>query len=159
MSQDSIAHYFEQDHARLDRLFGTFRASKQADPAAAEQAYREFAVGLTRHIAWEEHVLFPVFEAKTGLQQTGPGVVMRMEHQHIIRLLEAILTQVEHGDAVGNADEAALSELLHAHNQKEEQILYPLIDQHLDDEERREVLAKMAHVAEGITQGGGTDAG
>ena len=73
MPQESIARYFEQDHARLDRLFGTFRASKQSDRAAAEHTYRQFALGLTRHIAWEEHILFPVFEAKTGLQHTGPA--------------------------------------------------------------------------------------
>ena len=146
MSQESIARYFEQDHARLDRLFGTFRANKQSDRTVAEQTYREFAAGLTRHIAWEEHILFPVFETKTGLQHTGPAVVMRMEHRHIIHLLEAILHKLEHRDVATDAEEAALIELLKAHNQKEEHILYPLIDEHLSNEERQAVFAKMEQI-------------
>lgn len=158
MPQQTISRYYEQDHARLEELFTAFRAAKQSDLAAAESAYRQFATGLTRHILWEEHILFPLFDAKAGTAGLGPTAVMRMEHQRIIQLLEAILHRIEHHDVRGDAEETALVELLEAHNQKEEQILYPLIDQHLDDEERQDVFAKMEHVAVGVTQGGGADA-
>lgn len=146
MPQQTITQYYEQDHARLDKLFTQFQATKQSDLAAAEPAYREFAAGLTRHILWEEHILFPLFDAKAGTAGLGPTAVMRMEHQRIIQLLEAILHRIEHRDVSGDTEEAALAELLTAHNQKEEHILYPLIDEHLSDEERQAVFTKMDRI-------------
>lgn len=152
MSQQSIAQRYEQDHARLDKLFKEFRTTKRSNGATAESTYRQFATGLTRHILWEEHILFPLFDAKAGTAGQGPTAVMRMEHRQIIQLLEAILHKLEHRDVAEGGEEAALTELLEAHNQKEEHILYPLIDECLSDDERQAVFTKMDQItADGQT--------
>lgn len=157
MGQQSIAHYYEQDHARLGGLFERFRTTKRSNQTAAGQAFRQFADGLKRHIVWEEAILFPLFEAKTGVHGMGPTAVMRMEHQQIRALLDAILLKVEHQDAAGDAEENALLEVLDAHNRKEEHMLYPLIDQHLSDEERQGVFTKMDQIGgDGRTPCGAT---
>ena len=146
MLQQSITQYYEQDHARLDTLLKEFRANKRSNLAVAEPAYRQFAAGLTRHILWEEHILFPLFDTKAGTAGMGPTAVMRMEHRQIIQLLEAILHKLEHRDVAKDSEETALVELLAAHNQKEESILYPLIDESLSDDERQEVFTKMDQI-------------
>ncbi|MBI1953497.1 MAG: hemerythrin domain-containing protein [Candidatus Omnitrophica bacterium] len=146
MTQPSIVSYYGQDHDRLDGLFKQFQAGKRSDPETAGKTYREFMAGLKRHIVWEEEILFPLFEDKTGMRDVGPTAVMRMEHQQIRGFLDAILQKVERQEAASDAEEAALLEVLSAHNQKEEQILYPLIDEHLSGAEREDVFTKMKHL-------------
>ena len=70
-----------------------------------------------------------------------------MENEKIRELLNAILLKVEHQDVAGDAEAVALLDLLHAHNLKVEQILFPLIDQHLSDEERQGVFTRMNQIA------------
>ena len=98
-------------------------------------AWAEFELGLRRHIGFEEEILFPGFEAGTGMSpQAGPTAVMRIEHREIERLLEAI-----RGALAGIADPLPLRTELHrvlaAHNMKEEQVLYPMTDRALGPEE------------------------
>ena len=142
MKEASITRYFQRDHDRLDALFKQFQHLKKTATPKAEGNFGEFKSGLERHIAWEEDILFLRFEEKTGMGGTGPTEVMRMEHRQIKQLLEAIRQGLQQGTA-SDSDEAALVEILHAHNQKEEQILYPAIDELLTDQDRLEVFARM----------------
>ena len=142
MKAASITQYFELDHDRLDALFEHFQHLKKTATPKAEGNFWEFKSGLESHIAWEEDILFPRFEEKTGMRGTGPTEVMRMEHRQIKQLLEAIRWRLQQA-TVSDLEEAALLEILHAHNQKEEHILYPAIDGLLTDQDRLEVFARM----------------
>ena len=75
--QQTITVFFEQDHDRLDELFKTFQQLKRSDFSKAKEAFKEFKVGLQRHIVREEDLLFPLWEKKTGRLEEGPTVVMR----------------------------------------------------------------------------------
>ena len=70
--QKTICEFFEQDHDRLDELFKTFQKMKRSDFAKAKEAFKAFKVGLQRHIVWEEDLLFPLWEEKTGMSEEGP---------------------------------------------------------------------------------------
>lgn len=129
---EKITTHFAADHDRLDALFTEFQALKRKDPAAAKEKFKGFLKGLTRHIVWEEDVLFPLFEQKTGMSDSGPTAVMRMEHRQIKGHLDAIHDKVRVADPDSDASEKALLEVLKDHNMKEEQILYPAIDMGLD---------------------------
>ena len=48
-----------------------------------KECFEKFKFGLHRHIAWEEEILFPLFEEKTGMTDGGPTFVMREEHRQI----------------------------------------------------------------------------
>ena len=61
MNTDSITGNFEDDHARLDRLFQEFQGTKRHDLARAAVSFAEFKAGLERHIVGEEEILFPGF--------------------------------------------------------------------------------------------------
>ena len=129
---ESITADFAADHDRLDALFTEFQALKRKDPPAAKEMFKAFLKCLTRHIVWEEDVLFPQFEAKTGMRDSGPTAVMRMEHRQIKAHLDAIHEKVRVADPDSDAAEAALLRVLADHNMKEERILYPAIDNGLD---------------------------
>jgi iron-sulfur cluster repair protein YtfE (RIC family) len=143
MNEQMVQLSFADDHDRLDQLLATYRRSKRVDFDRAKQAFKEFKVGLQRHILWEERILFPAFEEKTGMHGHGPTVVMRAEHREIARCLEAIHDKVRVRDLETDREEEALVEILSAHNQKEEDILYPALDRLLDDEEKAAAFRKM----------------
>ncbi len=98
---NSITAYFAADHDRLDALFTEFQTLKRRDPSTAKEKFKGFLKGLTRHIVWEEDVLFPIFERQTGMgSDSGPTAVMRMEHRQIKGHLDAIHDKVRVGDPV-----------------------------------------------------------
>jgi iron-sulfur cluster repair protein YtfE (RIC family) len=155
MNEQSIKVHFEADHDRLDGLFKKFQELKRVDFQKAIECFKQFKVGLQRHIVWEEEILFPLFERKMG-SPLGPTQVMRMEHRQIREYLESIHKKVhEHppkADASGgpesDQEEQMLLTVLSAHNQKEENILYPAIDRSISDEERTYVFSAMKNIPE-----------
>lgn len=148
MTMTSVKQYFEEDHDRLEALFTEFQGLKRSDPAAAKQKFKSFIAGLTRHILWEEEILFPLFEERTGMKNSGPTEVMRQEHRIIKRHLEAIHDKVRVGDPESDGEETALLDVLKEHNMKEESILYPGIDDGLDADAVRGVKEAMDAVPE-----------
>jgi iron-sulfur cluster repair protein YtfE (RIC family) len=148
MSGQTISQYYETDHDRLDELFRNFQALKRTDFARAKEYFKEFKFGLQRHIIWEEEILFPAFEQKTGLTNGGPTEVMRREHRLIGQYLENIHAKVKEGDPESDIDDQMLLNTLFLHNQKEERILYPAIDRSLDDAEHKDVFTKMGSTPE-----------
>jgi iron-sulfur cluster repair protein YtfE (RIC family) len=148
MSNLTVQTSFAHDHDRLDQLLETYRRLKRADFARAKQAFREFKFGLQRHIIWEETVLFPLFEEKTGMRDRGPTAVMRAEHREIGRCLEALHDKVRRQDADSDPEEQALLQALFAHNQKEENVLYPAIDRLSSAEEKAAAFKTMEELPE-----------
>jgi len=146
--QKTISKFFEQDHDRLDELFKTFQQLKRSDFLKAKEAFKEFKFGLQRHIVWEEDLLFPIWEEKTGMSESGPTPVMRNEHRQIGRQLEAIHQKVANQNPDSDQEEQALLDLLGSHNRKEERALYPAIDQVAGPEERETVFQKMETIPE-----------
>jgi iron-sulfur cluster repair protein YtfE (RIC family) len=143
ISTQSIQAAFAADHDRLDSCLLRFQAMKRSNFADAREYFKEFKFGLQRHITWEEQILFPRFEAKTGSYGAGPTEVMRREHRRIGALLEAIHQKVRRTDPESDKEERDLLEVLAAHNQKEENVLYPILDRLLSDAEKAEVFEAM----------------
>ncbi len=140
MSSQSIREFFQDDHRRLDDLFRRYRGTKGTDTSLTRELFLEFAAGLQRHIAWEEDLLFPLWEGKTGMSESGPTEVMRSEHRQIRVILEAMERKVGQGSFQTDSEEAGLLNVLSLHNIKEERVLYPAIDQVASEEDRTTVF-------------------
>jgi regulator of cell morphogenesis and NO signaling len=148
LTASSIQSAFAADHDRLDGLLVRFQETKRSDYTAAREFFKEFKFGLQRHIVWEEQILFPLFEKKTGLTGVGPTAVMRLEHRRIGDCLEAVHKKVQKQDPDSDREEQELLQALAAHNEKEERVLYPALDSLLTDQERAEAFAAMEKVPE-----------
>lgn len=146
--QKTISAFYEQDHDRLEELFKTFQKLKRSDFAKAKEAFKAFKFGLQRHIVWEEDLLFPLWEEKTGMSEGGPTFVMRAEHRRIGEQLEAIHEKVAEQNPDSEQEEQALLDILGSHNMKEERVLYPSIDQVTTQEERDAVYRNMEQIPE-----------
>ena len=128
--KSGLAAFFEQDHSDCDARWADVEELLDTqDIDTARPAWQKFDTSMRRHFAMEEDVLFPAFDAISGMGGGGPTAVMRMEHQQMRGLLEQI------GDAMESADtqEAldigdTLLMLIQQHNVKEEGMLYPMAE-------------------------------
>ena len=144
----TISGYFRNDHDRLDTLLQSFQSLKRQNFAKAKEAFTQFKSGLERHIRWEEELLFPLWEEKTGMSDEGPTFVMRHEHRRIEEQLQAIDRNITGDNADDAEPEQALLSLLAAHNLKEERVLYPAIDQATTPEECGDILKQIQELPE-----------
>lgn len=129
------SHILPDHHRHCDELFVAAEESAQSgDWVAATSAFERFNGQMKAHFDAEESVLFPAFEAATGMT-AGPTQMMRHEH----RQMRSLLAQLESACTGQDSDRYAgvaetLLMLMQQHNMKEENILYPMCDQALDSE-------------------------
>lgn len=140
-----VTEALEWDHDRLDALQSeAFAARAAGDLALATRRFHEFAVGLRRHIAFEEALLFPAFERLAGVTaQEGPTAVMRSEHREIEQRLHDMECRFTRTEDPMTGARAAFHEIMHEHNVKEEQVLYPATDRLLGEDERDELVGNI----------------
>lgn len=147
MSAPSINESLTEDHDRLDALLECYQDWKAKDSDKARDFLTQFTLGLHRHLRWEEAILFPLFEQKTG--QTGLTNTLRGEHEEIREWLGALNRKVGQNDAGCDHEEKMLVEELGGHNAREEYALYPELDRLLTDVEKQAAFEAMAAVPEG----------
>jgi len=128
----SIAEQMSEDHRACDLEFAEIeQAVGRGNWSAAALALKVFRDAIERHLSAEETILFPAFESATGMTM-GPTRVMRMEHVQMRRLLDDLRAAVETSDLASFRGQAeTLLILMQQHNLKEENMLYPMCDQHL----------------------------
>jgi regulator of cell morphogenesis and NO signaling len=146
MSAPSINESLTEDHERLDDLLESFQEWRARDFGKARDFLAQFTLGLRRHLRWEEAVLFPLFERKTG--QSGLTNTLRGEHEEIREWLGALGNRVEQNDAACDYEEKMLVEELGGHNAREEYALYPELDRLLTEDEKKTAFEAMAAVPE-----------
>ena len=133
MTVQGLAEHFSGDHRRCDDLWGEVEAAvEQGDAASIAAAWQRFDRAMRRHFSMEEEVLFPAFEAATGMADAGPTFMMRSEHVQMRAVLDqmaAAAERADHQDLVDSGD--TLLMLIQQHNTKEQGMLYPMAERAL----------------------------
>lgn len=126
----AILDFLGNDHRACDDLFASAEtAAAQKNWDSARNLFERFQAAMAHHLAMEEDVLFPAFEARTGMR-AGPTQVMRMEHAQMRSLLQDMASAVQAGNQDGYLGlSETLNMLMQQHNLKEESMLYPMSDQ------------------------------
>lgn len=123
--------FFTADHRACDELWAAVEVAAEAgDTAGARAAFAAFDAATRRHFEMEEEVLFPAFEAATGMTM-GPTRMMRIEHEQMRALLGRMAATAASGldELVEQGD--TLLMLTQQHNAKEEGMLYPMAEAEL----------------------------
>ncbi|HEY9098927.1 MAG TPA: hemerythrin domain-containing protein [Thiobacillus sp.] len=142
----TILEFLGGDHRMCDDLFASAEETVgQKNWDGAQKLFDQFHASMNHHLAMEENVLFPAFEAQTGTT-AGPTHVMRMEHEHMRELMQNMAHAVSKTDVEGYLGlSETLNMLMQQHNLKEENMLYPMTDQALAGE-RDQLLHAMQAV-------------
>ncbi|MCX8164366.1 MAG: hemerythrin domain-containing protein [Aquificaceae bacterium] len=139
-----ITHYLTEEHRECDELYAEaerFVNAKKWDEV--EKVFERFREETIRHFRKEEEILFPEFEGRTGILM-GPTQVMRLEHAQAKELMDRMGKAIrERNREVFLSAGETFMILIQQHNMKEEQILYPMCDQHLDPAEIVEKMEKI----------------
>lgn len=132
---DGLITFFSDDHRECDDLWAALEAAASAgDQPRTDTLWPEFSRRLTHHLKMEEEVLFPAFEAATGMRG-GPTQVMRGEHTQMRAVLAEMDRRMTSGDLEGLLDQGdTLLMLIQQHNAKEEGMLYPMAEQALGEQ-------------------------
>jgi hemerythrin-like domain-containing protein len=138
-----IVDFLGTDHRACDDLFAAAEnAVALKDWASARSLFERFQLAMAHHFAMEEEVLFPAFEARTGMSM-GPTQVMRSEHEQMRGLIRDMAQAVAGSDQDGYLGlSETLNMLMQQHNVKEENMLYPMADQVLATE-RDQLISSM----------------
>ena len=126
----TISEFMQHNQRQCDELYAAAEeAVANQDWGAAHEGWQAFTRELNTHITErEEGQLFPALEAANG--PAGPIAVMRGEHEQ----MRALVAQMD--EALAARDQPrflglgeTLMMLTQQHNMKEENILYPIMDQ------------------------------
>ena len=126
----TISEFMQHNHRQCDELYAAAEeAVANEDWEAATAGWQAFTTELNTHITErEEGQLFPALEAANG--PPGPIAVMRGEHEQmralVVQMNEALAAQ-DQPQFLGLGE--TLMMLTQQHNMKEENILYPIMDQ------------------------------
>lgn len=126
---DTLGNYLTEDHARCDQLLHrTHEAVEAASWPHARRAAAAFRYALERHLLIEERIIFPAFEVALG-HASSPTDAMRAEHLRIRAVAQRLADAVDARspqDFVRHAEALLLT--MHLHSEKEEGVLYPMIE-------------------------------
>ena len=123
--------FFTEDHRACDEAWAKVEEATDAeDASAAQAAFRAFDSATRRHLEVEERLLFPAFEAATGMS-SGPTTVMRMEHQRMRGVLDQMAAAGGNLGALADLGDTLLM-LTQQHNVKEEGMLYRMCEDALE---------------------------
>lgn len=134
---NTIKDYLTTDHRKCDELFAVMEDKASESLADTKEMVQEFVSQTERHFQLEERVMFAEFEQKTGMTQ-GPTQMMRHEHLQMRGLMKDLLDSIDENNKdkfFGTSE--TLMILMQQHNMKEEQMLYPMAQQHLSAESDR----------------------
>jgi len=145
---ESVIGYMSYDHKRCDGLYAEAEAAwNEGNAELAAEKLKSFDLGMKRHLGEEENILFPAFTEATGMVG-GPVQVMLMEHDQ----MRGVLAQMSDAVAANDMDTAiALGDtmviLMQQHNVKEEGILYPMIEQHIEGSMQEKIRTLQTYMA------------
>lgn len=126
---NTISAYLNLDHKRCDDLFA--RAEKFIAQRSWEEAadgFRLFQEALRLHLRMEENVLLPAF-VEAVPDGAAAVSLLHVEHERIRGMADRMADAISRLAAVDFALHAeTYLLLLQQHTEKEEQMLYPLVD-------------------------------
>jgi hemerythrin-like domain-containing protein len=131
-----LSTFMKDDHRSCDEGFATMEnAVADENWSEAKEKFEEFTTNLLHHFDIEEKVMFPAFEARSESAHCNPTPVMIMEHEQMRGITKDMREKLEAKDKNGFfGSSETLMMLMQQHNMKEEQMMYPMIDEAMDSE-------------------------
>jgi len=141
-----ISDFMKLHHKMLTVMLDEFRSSKKDTPKR-ERLFANFASLLEKHMIFEEEVLFPLFEGKTGTESLNKSTsTLRKDHKQVRDLAEKIKKMMNN-----NADtdklENHLVEILQEHEKTEFDIVYPWLDEAIGEDAAKAIIRGMKTIS------------
>ena len=139
----SAEHWLVHEHTQFESLLRECHAAADiSDWWAVEQLFTKIVEQLRYHMAQEEEVLFPAYDAKCG-PSNMQSKELQNEHSVIVENLCKLDKYIIDRDSDSAHDSIAALELaMHEHNEKEEKVFLPYASRLLF-EDRENLVQKL----------------
>jgi len=147
---------FREEHAAIKEHLRHMSQMIQVIPGGMTEIQKQNMTRLVEalkghilpHAEWEEKVLYPVIDQKTGSGKYAFTAAMRHEHRIVERWIDQLASESEKGTPdttlfVRRADQ--LLGLILAHFEDEEEVLLPVLDESMTPEEFEREIASQGH--------------
>jgi len=140
---NSTDNWLEHEHSLYEELLSRCQdAVGMEDWATVNNIFNELVTHLKRHMALEEEVLYPAYEATPHAPQ-GPTTALREEHDNIVHLVRDMILLLKTRDSEHVLDCLVfLENLMIKHHEKEEDIFLPMAS-HIMRDSRDELSRKL----------------
>ena len=158
----------KHEHQLIKRLLGVLESiaerlasGEEVSPELLKQALDFIRTLADRcHHGKEEDSLFPLLEGHGVARENGPIGVMLQEHERgreFVRALADGVARYEEGEVKAKEriimNARSYIQLLREHIRKEDNVLFPMADHLLSQDEQQELLTKFAEVEKEIGEG------
>ncbi len=140
----STDNWLVHEHSLYEDLLSRCtEAIEIEDWKSADLLFKRMVSHLKRHMAMEEEVLYPAYEASTHAPQ-GPTGALREEHDHIVRLITDMARVIKTRDSDYVLEcMTHLEKQMIKHHEKEEDLFLPMAS-HILEASREEISRQLA---------------
>ncbi|MCL4372089.1 hemerythrin domain-containing protein, partial [Candidatus Marsarchaeota archaeon] len=133
-----VYEFMSGEHHEEYELLEQFKLS------GSSEYFEKFVSGISRHMEFEEKILFQIVESHTGETVNPLLEEISLQHSRIRSLMQEISQMIKNPGSGENFDApvSELEQLLNSHDSMEESDFYPWIDEYADPEEVKIMNAK-----------------
>ena len=132
-----ITQLMKEDHKNMDKVFSEFKKSK----GNAKKLFLDFRKRLNEHISLEEGIL-DLFLEKKEKEGEHLASIIRAEHKEVRKLLDEMHEKISKKDSTDGL-ERKLSIVMLANEKSETGVIYPWVDQALNEKEKNKIIEKI----------------
>jgi hemerythrin-like domain-containing protein len=141
-----VYEFMSSEHHEEYKLLEQFKLSGSAE------YFEKFVSGISKHMEFEEKILFPIVESHTGEINNPLLDEISLQHSRIKSLMQEINSAIKNPGSKEALDGAVseLEQLLNSHDSMEESDFYPWIDEYANSEELKNAFEKLGEIKPNI---------
>jgi hemerythrin-like domain-containing protein len=133
---DSITSLMLKHHQVIDKLLFDFEKKIDISFPELEVIFEKFKMKINEHFSIEEASIFPIANKKDEFESLRLKNLLR-EHKDLKEIIKIIDEEIKSGR---KPDTFLLRDLLSAHEQREVEGFYPLLDSRLPESEKSRII-------------------
>jgi iron-sulfur cluster repair protein YtfE (RIC family) len=143
MKSTAILELMIRDHAKLLDYLGTVEKNLREDPMTALPSLRTFEWNLEKHFFVEERAIFTSYNPEHVDEGYTLFLDLAKEHTKILEKLALLKKNVQNNKTPDFTD---FKRMLIKHKNHEEKNIYPILDQEIDEGEKRFIIERINEI-------------
>ena len=139
--QISILSLMIKDHSKLDDLIKKLDETTKQDFDSMKKAFNKFEWELEKHIFTEEKAIFTSYNPEDVAEGYKMLPELTKQHNYIVNKLNNWREDIRKKRVLTNV--YSFKEFLDNHRKFEEEKVYPKLDEYLNEDDKRYIVAKI----------------
>jgi len=142
--ETSILKLMTRDHYKIEGLITKLEEAIKEDFESMAKAFNKFEWELEKHIFTEEKAIFTSYNPEDVIEGYKMLPELTKQHNYIINTLNNWRDDIRKKRTL--SDLSSLKEFIIKHKDFEEQKVYPRVDEGLNEEQKRKIVAKINEI-------------